>query len=80
MDITYSEHAVHRMIERNISVSDVSLVLSSPDGKIKQSADKWIFYKRLPSRQDNSIAAVAVELKLNKWEIVTVMIHFEVNR
>ena len=78
MQITYSEHAVSRMIERKVSVSDVALIISSPDGKIRQSLDKWIFYKRLPSRQDNSIAAVAFELKSNRWEIVTVMINFEV--
>jgi hypothetical protein len=74
----YSEHAVTRMIERNISVSEVALILSSPDGKIKQSLDKWIFYKKLHSRHDNLVAAVAVEFKSNHWEIITVMINFEV--
>ncbi len=78
MSITYSEHAVSRMMERNISVSEVFLVLSEPDGKIKQSLDKWIFYKRLALRKDNLVAAVAVELKQDNWEIVTVMINFEV--
>lgn len=78
MEISYSEHAVRRMAERNISVEDISLILSAPDGKIKQSLDKWIFYKHLTGRKDNLIAAVAVELKAKKLEIVTVMIHFEV--
>jgi hypothetical protein len=80
MVITYSDHAVSRMMERTISVSDVTLILSHPDGKIKQSADKWIFYKHLSSRKDNLVAAVAVEKKGNSWEIVTVMINFEVKK
>lgn len=80
MKISYSEHAVSRMVERNISVSDVALVLSSPDGRIKQSLDKWIFYKRLVSRKDNLLAAVAVEQKYDTWEIVTVMINFKVQK
>ena len=80
MLITYSDHAVSRMMERNISVSDVALILSHPDGKIKQSADKWIFYKHLPNRKDNLIAAVALGKKSDSWEIVTVMINFEVKR
>lgn len=78
MNIKYSSHSVDRMLERNISTKDVELIISEPDGKIKQSRDKFIFYKKLKQRKDNMIAAVTVQRKKNEFEIITVMINFEV--
>lgn len=78
MNIKYSSHSVDRMLQRNISTQDIELVLSEPDGKIKQSQDKYIFYKKLKGRKDNLIAAVTVLRNKNSYEIVTVMINFEV--
>ncbi len=78
MEIVYTEHAVERMSERKIPPALVRDILLHPDGKIRQSLDKWIFYKRFPERTDNSIAAVAVHLQGEVWEVITVMIHFEV--
>mgnify|MGYP003683567653 CR=1 FL=1 len=66
------------MIQRNISTKDVELILGEPDGKIKQSQDKYIFYKKIKGRKDNLIAAVTVLRSVNTYEIVTVMINFEV--
>jgi len=43
VEIKYSSHAVERMIQRNITTQDVELLISDPDGKIKQSKDKIIF-------------------------------------
>jgi hypothetical protein len=78
MDIKYRTHAVERMIQRKISTKEVELILTSPDGKIKQSMDKIIYYKDLKGRKDNSIAAVTLLLKDRDYEILTVMIDFEV--
>ena len=78
MNIKYSSHSVDRMIQRNISTKDVELILGEPDGKIKQSQDKYIFYKKIKGRKDNLIAAVTVLRSVNTYEIVTVMINFEV--
>ena len=78
MKIKYSSHSVDRMLQRNISTKDVELILNDPDGKIQQSQDKFIFYKRLKGRKDNLIAAVTVIRTKKTYEIVTVMINFEV--
>ncbi len=66
------------MLQRNISTKDVELILNEPDGKIQQSQDKFIFYKKLKGRKDNLIAAVTVIRTKTTYEIVTVMINFEV--
>lgn len=78
MNIKYSSHSVDRMLQQNISTKDVELILSEPDGKIQQSRDKYIFYKKLKGRKDNLIAAVTVLRNKSAYEIVTVMINFEV--
>ena len=78
MNIKYTPHAVERMLLRKISTKDVELILSEPDGKIKQSQDKYIFYKKLKGRKDNLIAAVTVQSSNTIFEIVTVMINFKV--
>ena len=78
MNIKYSSHSVDRMLQRNISTKDVESILSDPDGKIRQSRDKFIFYKKLRGRKDNLIAAVTVIKNKTTYEIVTVMINFEV--
>jgi len=78
MEIIYRTHAVERMIERNISTRDIELILTAPDGKIKQSNDKFIFYKNIGSRKDNMVAAVTVIVARKKYEIITVLINFEV--
>ncbi len=78
MDIKYTSHAVERMIQRKITPSEVEQTILKPDGKILQSLDKWIFYKKFRNRRDNLVASVAVEKKGNNWEVITVMINFEV--
>ena len=81
MEIRFLPHAVERMQERKISPSEVELILSSPDGRIRQSRDKEIFYKKLPGRDDNLVAAVAVNKSYkNVIEVITVMVNFEVRK
>ena len=65
------------MFERRISPQEVEGVLRDPDGVISQSMDKVIAYKHIDGRADNSIAVVAVEGR-EVWEVVTVMVNFEV--
>ena len=79
MQIRYAPHAVDRMIERKISTAEVEEILNNPDGRIRQSSDKVIVDKRLDGRGDNSVAVVAVERNGN-FEVVTVMVNFEVKK
>lgn len=78
MEIKYRSHAVDRMLQRNISTAEVELVISEPDGTIKQSQDKFIYYKKIKGRKDNFIAAVTLIKSKDALEILTVMIDFEV--
>ena len=78
MEIKYRSHAVDRMLQRNISTVEVELVISEPDGVIKQSQDKYIYYKKLRGRTDNLVAAVTLTKSRESFEILTVMINFEV--
>lgn len=78
MEIKYRSHAVSRMLQQNISTDEVELILNEPDGTIKQSRDKFIFYKKLKGRKDNLIAAVTLIKSKETLEVLTVMIDFEV--
>ena len=78
VEIKYSSHAVERMIQRNITTQDVELLISDPDGKIKQSKDKIIFYKNIKHRDDNLMAAATVLNIRDTYEVITVMVNFEV--
>ncbi|MBP9681374.1 MAG: DUF4258 domain-containing protein [Bacteriovorax sp.] len=80
MNIKYSAHAVDRMLQRKITTSQVERILNDPDGMIHQSKDKIIFYKILKERKDNALAAVTVSREVDTYEVVTVMINFEVNK
>jgi hypothetical protein len=80
MEIKYSSHAVKRMIQRKISPQDVELVISDHDGKIKQSKDKFIYYKKIKSRKANLLAAVTFKKSKNRYEVITLMINFEVKK
>ena len=66
------------MLERHITTIEVELILSDPDGVIKQSRDKYIYYKNLKGRGDNLVAAVTLIKSSKEFEILTVMIDFEV--
>lgn len=57
----------------------IHLIVQNPEGKIKQSMDKWIYYKRLNGRKDNLIAAVIL-IRENEIEILTIMNFFEVKK
>ena len=79
MKIVFRPHAVDRMKERNLTSDDIEKVLSEPDGMIKQSRDKRIYYKILPRRKDDSVAVVAVGGREIGFEVITVLVNFEVN-
>ena len=66
------------MLQRNITTHEVELILADPDGVIKQSRDKFIYYKKIKGRTDNQIAAVTLVRSKNEFEVITVMIDFEV--
>ncbi len=69
------------MQERALSVEEVQQVIQKPDGRISQSKDKTIYYKRLSGRRDNFVAAVVVELLPDEiLEVLTVLINFEVRK
>lgn len=80
MDIKYRSHAVERMIERNITPQEVEIIISSPDGKIQQSSDKFIYYKKIKNRKDNLLAAVTVQKTRTSFEVITVIVNFEVKK
>ena len=78
MKVKYRSHAVDRMLQRKITTFEVELILSDPDGTIKQSRDKYIYFKRLKGRKDNLIAAVMLIKSQDEIEVLTVLIDFEV--
>jgi hypothetical protein len=78
VEIKYRSHAVERMLQRKISTIEVEMIILEPDGIIKQSQDKFIYYKKLKSRSDNMIAAVTVTKGPDSFEVLTIMIDFEV--
>ena len=79
MEIKYSSHAVERMLQRRISLQEVEDILTEPDDVSRQSRDKFIAYEKIRGRRDNLLAAVAVE-DGRVWEVITVMVNFEVRK
>jgi len=79
MQISFSSHAVDRMIRQQISTVEVENLLAKPDGLIRQSKDKVIVYKRMHGRKDNALAAVVIE-RGGDFEVITVMVNFEVKK
>jgi hypothetical protein len=71
---------VDRMLQRNFTTAEVELVISEPDGTIKQSKDKFIYYKKFKSRKDNLVAAVTIMKSKDNIEVLTVMIDFEMQQ
>ena len=78
MEITYTPLAVERMMQRVISPQEVELLLGDPDGVITQSKDKFVYYQKIRGRKDNVLVAVAVQKRNNLYEVVTVMVNFEI--
>ena len=66
------------MMQRVVSPQEVELLLGDPDGIIAQSKDKFIYYKMVRGRKDNVLAAVVVQKRNNLYEVITVMVNFEV--
>ncbi len=69
------------MQERGISVAEVEAIVAKPDGRIVQSKDKVILYKKLPERKDNLVVAVVLEKTADgSGEVITVLVNFEVKK
>lgn len=77
MNVVFRPHAVERMIERGLKPGDIEAVLNKPDGTIRQSRDKRVYYKALRGRKDNDVAVVALEGQTG-FEVITVLVNFEV--
>ncbi len=67
-------------MQRVVSPQEVELLLGNPDGIIAQSKDKFIYYKKIRGRKDNVLAAVVVHKRNDLYEVITVMVNFEVPR
>lgn len=67
-------------MQRVVSPQEVELLLGNPDGIIAQSKDKFIYYKKISGRKDNVLAAVVVHKRNDLYEVITVMVNFEVPR
>jgi predicted fused transcriptional regulator/phosphomethylpyrimidine kinase len=81
MNLRFHPHAVERMQERKLTVAELESVIASPDGRITQTKDKSILYRRLKHRTDNLIAAVIIELLPGDLtEVITVLVNFEVKK
>lgn len=80
MDIKFRSHAVERMMQRKISPQEVEMIIQEPDGVIKQSKDKFIYYKKIKHRRDNLLAAVTVMKSKLSFDVITVMVNFEVKK
>jgi hypothetical protein len=75
--IVFSPHAVDRMLQRDLSATEIESVIQEHDGKIKQSKDKFIYYKTIKGRKDNLVAVVAVK-DGQTYEVITTLVNFEV--
>jgi hypothetical protein len=80
MELVFSKHAVEQMLIRHIIPEEVEMLVEHPDGKISQSRDKQVLYKRFSKRTDNLIAVVLVSQKTNVFEIINVIHNFEVRK
>jgi len=81
MELRFHPHAVERMQERKITVAEIETVINSPDGKIRQTKDKSILFRRIAQRSDNLVAVVVVEdHPANEIEVITVLVNFEVKK
>ena len=73
-------HAAQRLLERDITIEELSLVISNPEEIIEQGP-KFILTKTFPQRKDNKVAAVILEKKgYQLWLIITVMVNFQSKR
>ena len=57
-----------------ISTVEIEAILNTPDGKLKQSKDKFLFYKKLKGQSDNMLAAVSVVENIYFYEIMQLLV------
>jgi hypothetical protein len=76
MLLVYSPHAIERMRQRSISFEEIQRIVDEPDGTIRQTMDKTIYFKNVSGRQDNDLAVVAVTRVDESREVLTVMHRF----
>lgn len=71
--LEYTEHALHVMAERSISIKWVEFVVSGPEVRISDPNDSQVerFYRRKPEH-GNRVLRVAVNTNVAPWRVVTV--------
>ena len=70
-------HAVQRLEERKVSITEIDNILKNPD-LIKAQGPKYILAKKVSGRTDNMIACVVLERKTDDlWVVITIMHNFE---
>jgi len=71
-------HAAERLLERKITIYQLSLLLHDPE-KIIHQGPKFILIRHFPNRKDNKLAAVVLEKHgENLWLVITLLINFEI--
>ena len=69
-------HAASRLLERRISLEELTLILQGPEEVIPQGP-KYILTRTFPRRKDNKIAAVVMEKgEHGLWLVITIMVNF----
>lgn len=71
--LEYTEHALHVMTERSISIEWVEIVVGGPELRMSDPNDSQVerFYRRIPEH-GNRVLRVAVNTHVAPWRVVTV--------
>ncbi len=75
-----SPHAAQRILDRKISIDEISTLLEDPEDIIAQGP-KFVLTKTFYARKDNKVAAVVIVKKGEQlWLILTVMVNFHLKK
>jgi len=74
--VIWTDHAIQRLQERNISQGDAWATLNKPDqSRYAKSKDAWVYYKTYPLRgsvQAQKIEVVAAQNERKQWVVLSV--------
>lgn len=74
--VVWTNHAIERLRERNISQGDAWATWSRPDQSRKGSSGNWVYYKTYPSADSGQAAqrieVVAKQNEKGEWLILSV--------
>ena len=73
LELEYTEHALHVMAERSISIEWVEIVVNEPELRMSDPNDSEVerFYRRIPEH-GNRVLRVAINTNAAPWRVVTV--------